>query len=162
MSVSVSLFGEKKHHGIVVPYSRCKRCRNRQAKARDKETGYSRLYRQRLDKRARIVKQDCRKSDMKHGRHFDLDLETVQKLLSRPCSYCHLSGVKMTLDRIDNGIGHSKNNVLPACRSCNYLRRDMPYAAWMTIVPALQKAVIDGLLPGWGVTAFMARVSIHE
>jgi hypothetical protein len=55
----------------------------------------------------------------------------------------------MTLDRIDNTIGHVKTNVKPACIRCNLLRRNMPYAAWLMLVPAVKKARKFGLFDGW-------------
>lgn len=55
----------------------------------------------------------------------------------------------MSLDRIDNKVGHLKTNVVAACIRCNYFRRDMPFAAWKIIVPAMRKARKMGVLKGW-------------
>lgn len=55
----------------------------------------------------------------------------------------------MTMDRIDNSLGHLMSNVLPACIRCNYLRRDVPFEAWMVIVPSVKKAVEEGLFGTW-------------
>ena len=55
----------------------------------------------------------------------------------------------MTLDRIDNEIGHVFANVVGSCVRCNLIRRHMPYAAWMCIVPGLRKAREEGLFQGW-------------
>jgi hypothetical protein len=46
----------------------------------------------------------------------------------------------MTLDRIDNQLGHIKSNVVAACIRCNYTRGAMPYEAWLFLAPGMQAA----------------------
>lgn len=55
----------------------------------------------------------------------------------------------MTLDRIDNTIGHVQTNVVAACVRCNYMRRDMPYAAWTRLVPLIKQLREEGLFGAW-------------
>jgi hypothetical protein len=55
----------------------------------------------------------------------------------------------MTLDRVDNSIGHIKSNVVPACTRCNYTRRDMPYEAWLLIAKSMRKAREAGMFDNW-------------
>lgn len=55
----------------------------------------------------------------------------------------------MTLDRIDNKMGHTKENVLPACIRCNNLRGDMPIQAWTFLVPKVKEAKESGLFEDW-------------
>jgi hypothetical protein len=55
----------------------------------------------------------------------------------------------MTLDRIDNSIGHLMSNVNPCCYRCNYIRANMPYAAWLSIVPAIRATFELGLFAAW-------------
>ena len=99
--------------------------------------------------RARYIKRDSQKSDERAGRFFDLTVAQVQEIIGKCCAYCGDSESLMTLDRIDNAIGHVLANVLPACARCNYFRRDMPFAAWQLIVPALREARELGLLGEW-------------
>lgn len=70
-------------------------------------------------------------------------------LKEHTCFYCGAIDIKMTLDRIDNSIGHTRVNVNPSCVRCNGVRGNMPYAAWMAIVPAIKKAREDGLFGSW-------------
>jgi hypothetical protein len=64
----------------------------------------------------------------------------------------------MTLDRIDNFIGHVKTNVQPACIRCNYLRRDMPYEAWLIVAEGVRQARKAGAFADWvgGTTSYYA------
>jgi hypothetical protein len=55
----------------------------------------------------------------------------------------------MTIDRIDNEIGHTLSNVVPACIRCNYVRRDMPHEAWLCLVEGMREAVFRGLFGSW-------------
>ncbi len=55
----------------------------------------------------------------------------------------------MTLDRIDNGFGHTKSNVVPACYRCNLIRGSMPYNAWLNIVDAIRQTYELGLFGDW-------------
>lgn len=91
----------------------------------------------------------CRNADKRRGHEHDLSLEFVRDLLSKPCSYCGDTLLRMTLDRIENKLGHTRKNVVPACVRCNYARRDMPYQAWLELVPALKSARLKGLFGDW-------------
>jgi hypothetical protein len=99
--------------------------------------------------RHRWIVQDSRKSDRKHGFKNDLTLEFVSSLIKHGCSYCGETELKMTLDRVDNSIGHLQSNVVPACIRCNFMRRDMPYAAWYELMPTLREIRQKGLFGDW-------------
>lgn len=92
---------------------------------------------------------DTRCSDKKHGCENDLDKEWIRETISAGCFYCGEISLRMTLDRIDNAVGHIKNNLHPACLRCNYFRRDMPFEAWITIAPAVKAARESGLFGSW-------------
>lgn len=55
----------------------------------------------------------------------------------------------MSMDRVDNSIGHTKSNVVPACIRCNYMRKDMPMEAWKFLVPYIKQAKENGLFGDW-------------
>jgi hypothetical protein len=55
----------------------------------------------------------------------------------------------MTLDRKDNSIGHLLDNVVPCCIRCNYIRRDMPFEAWLIVATGIRKAKELGLFGTW-------------
>jgi hypothetical protein len=99
--------------------------------------------------RYKYIYTDSRRSDKVHGRENDLDKAFIKSELENGCIYCGDTNSYMTLDRIDNYIGHLKSNVLPACVRCNYIRRDMPALAWAMIVPGVRRARELGYLDGW-------------
>ena len=110
--------------------------KQRQAARQDKTT------------RAKFIVRDAKGSDRKKGFDNDLTIEFVQALIQNGCAYC-TSQEKLSLDRIDNTIGHTQNNVQPCCWSCNYIRRDMPWEAWKIVSKAVKEATERGLLQNW-------------
>ena len=101
--------------------------------------------------REKYILDDARKSDRKHGRENNLDVDFVRDLIKDGCSYCGRTDqtIIITLDRIDNSIGHLKSNVVPSCMDCNLVRGNIPYKAWLLIAPAMKEARKLGLLDGW-------------
>ncbi len=53
------------------------------------------------------------------------------------------------MDMIDNAKGHTIENVVPSCYLCNKIRSDMPYAAWLELVPVIKRATEAGLFGEW-------------
>ncbi len=104
--------------------------------------------------RDRWILQDSRSTDKKRGLKNDLDREFIKITIATGCSYCGETEIRIGLDRIDNAKGHTKNNVRAACMRCNYLRRDMPFAAWLSVTPAIRAAREAGLFGNWGSKAF--------
>jgi hypothetical protein len=102
--------------------------------------------------RAHFVKSDCNIGDKRYGRENDLTLEFVKNELKKPCFYCKDTPKLMTLDRIDNSIGHLMINVNPSCRRCNITRGDMPYEAWLFLVDGMRKALEAGAFGDWNGT----------
>ena len=97
----------------------------------------------------RAILEDARKSDRKRKRDNDLDLTFVRELTSKPCAYCGDELLRKALDRIDNEVGHSRTNVVVACERCNYVRRDMPHAAWLVVAGAMRDARLRKLFGDW-------------
>lgn len=107
---------------------------------------------------ARFVLQDCRKSDRKKGRENDLTLDFVRVQLDGACLYCGDTSVRMSLDRIDNSKGHTLLNVNRACIRCNYARGNMPYEAWLCLIPGLHEARLKGLFGKWLGRTWVPRI----
>jgi len=136
----------------------CKQCRCAAARANPQKRSKSykiraleRQHHKRFDpaRRAYFIVRDTRASDHKTHRANDLTLAFVKASLIDGCSYCGATNLKMTLDRIDNAVGHIQTNVRAACVRCNYMRRDMPFIAWMSLVPAIRSAHEAGLFGTW-------------
>lgn len=98
---------------------------------------------------ARWIWEDARGGDAKRGWKNDLTTDFVAGLIAAGCRYCGETELRMTLDRIDNSIGHVRSNVVPSCIRCNYLRRDMPYPAWLEMVETVRKIRLAGLFGTW-------------
>jgi len=149
--------------------SRCVKCENQARVARDKrspETTAARMSRRdaRVSKMrregidtARWIFEDSQRTDRRYGRVFSLTKGEIAAMIAHGCDYCGEHRLRMTLDRIDNDVGHIKENVVPACIRCNYMRRDMPYKAWLKIVPAVREAVASGLFGDWVGRGRLAR-----
>lgn len=98
---------------------------------------------------ARYIYEDSRKSDRKRSLENNLTRHFIATLIANPCAYCDDTDTWMTLDRINNDIGHTMSNVVPACLRCNYTRGTMPYEAWLIIAPAMKAARLAGLFGDW-------------
>lgn len=141
-------------------YSYCKSCRKEQRNLarrkrftkpenKLKRSLQVKAVRQDPLKRANIIAIDSRASDKKYGRDYDLTLDLIRSLISKPCSYCGETELQMTLDRVNNEIGHTENNVLPACIRCNLIRKAMPYEAWLCLIAGLKEAKEKKLFGDW-------------
>ena len=98
---------------------------------------------------SRSILQDSRGSDRKFGRENNLTQEFILGLISKPCSYCDDTDCRMTVDRVDNDLGHLTTNVVPACIRCNLTRGNMPYEAWLVVAPGMKTAKENGLFGKW-------------
>ena len=56
------------------------------------------------------------------GRPFALSISDWCHITDQPCTYCGLSSTGA--DRIDNSLGYTLDNILPACGECNRVRGD--------------------------------------
>lgn len=101
--------------------------------------------------RAKYVYRDSRATDKKRGLNNNLTIEWVQSEFKKGCNYCLRAEneCKMSLDRLDNSIGHIMSNVVPCCNFCNYLKRDMPYEAWKFLTPHIKAAIELNLFKDW-------------
>jgi hypothetical protein len=98
---------------------------------------------------ARRILQDCKNSDKRHGRITDLDFAYIQEAIEHPCVYCGEMNYRRSLDRIDNALGHTKENVVTACVRCNLTRSTMPYEAWLIVAKGMREAREKGLFNDW-------------
>ena len=138
----------------------CKPCWNKRSSERpghSEKPSKAKYYQKRKKLRAdgdfdvccRAHLQDCRSSDKRKGRENDLTIEFILDTLSKPCSYCEVPDGRMSLDRIDNSIGHLQTNVVSSCARCNLTRGSMPYEAWLVVSPGMKTARLAGLFGDW-------------
>lgn len=75
--------------------------------------------------RAMVLLTTYRRLDREKGRDCDLTKEfLLAHVVTQPCFYCGDVSMPVGCDRIDNQIGHTMTNVVPACPVCNRARAD--------------------------------------
>ena len=147
-------------HGISTLTNVCRTCFNKRQWKKLKGTTRLKEKYERANLRTRekrftlegvtsFIFLSSRKADKKTGRENDLTKQFIRELITRECSYCGETKIRMTLDRIDNKVGHIQSNVNSSCIRCNYLRRDMPYAAWLSLCESIRKTRESGLFGEW-------------
>ena len=94
-----------------------------------------------------FLRVSMKAADKERNRIFDLSDDDIAKMIiGQPCTYCGKKYNRMTLDRINNSLGHVYGNVNVSCGFCNCFRSDLPYAAWLALVPSLRKQIESGEL----------------
>lgn len=104
----------------------------------DKVNAYQKQHNKTPLRRHQRLKQLCNRKD----KTFDLSLEFYSSLLNKGCFYCNsdlLTATGSSLDRMDNNLGYTADNVLPCCGKCNQIRNKHLTVEEMT---AAMKAVI--------------------
>lgn len=86
--------------------------------------------------------RDYRKYDASKGFENSLTFEQLLPLVETACVYCGDVSEFNGVDRIDGNKGHSLENVVPACKICNIVRRDIFTHEIMlsTVGPAVRAA----------------------
>lgn len=98
---------------------------------------------------ARVLHQ-YQKGAATRGLTWNLSSDDFRRLTALDCHYCGAapgqvrttapssgSYVYNGLDRMDNTRGYELDNVCPACRPCNFAKKDMPYEDWMAWIARL-------------------------
>lgn len=105
-------------------------------KQRKKELG--RRYSKTLKYKIIQVLHAYERFDKKRNYHFNLTKEDMELALSSACAYCGFPSTGM--DRIDNSLGHAKENCVPACMHCNVARMDnFTYEEMLVIGKAIRE-----------------------
>ncbi len=58
----------------------------------------------------------------RRGYVFELTLKDFIDLWNKPCSYCNASIKGIGIDRKDNHIGYTIDNILSCCTTCNFMK----------------------------------------
>lgn len=102
----------------------------------------------------RTLLNSCKLSDRRKGRDFDLDEDWVKLMLDDQLGNCFICGCtllltngsrlknQVSIDRVDNKLGHLKGNVILSCLGCNYIKGDRLFEDY-----TLPRAIEDILQP---------------
>lgn len=103
-------------------------------KAREFQRKYRELYPERfiLAGKLKIKKPQNRfhqyQADaQKRGISFELTFEEFMEFWQKPCFYCEDVLVTVGLDRVDNTLGYTKDNVVSACKYCNMMKKALTF-----------------------------------
>ena len=72
-----------------------------------------------------------KKNAIDRNYEFNITLKEFKELWEKPCVYCGNEIKKIGIDRVDNTIGYIKNNIVPCCKICNFMKRDMKVADFL-------------------------------
>jgi len=75
-----------------------------------------------LESKPELRFKTYRRSAKRRNISFDLTLSQFKKFEDEPCRYCGQKVHPISLDRIDNDIGYTIDNVDSCCFSCNSLK----------------------------------------
>jgi len=79
------------------------------------------------------------------GLPFHLDESQVGALIRAACAYCGLEAAPTNgIDRLDSELGYVLSNVVTACSTCNYAKREMSpsaFLAWAERIHAHQSVL---------------------
>lgn len=82
-------------------------------KCRNCQRNYDRQLR-----RKNSIKEKYRNYQYRSGGEIELSLDEFKEMVTKDCYYCGVGGVH-GLDRVDNNIGYTHDNVVTCCRPCN-------------------------------------------
>lgn len=99
----------------------------------------------RVRTRATIPKErwnSAKRRAAKSGEVWDISLESFETLLLQPCHYCDgvLNPTGCGLDRKNNEVGYTLENVVPCCQQCNIVKNHFfTYEEMMTLAVTIRQ-----------------------
>ena len=103
----------------------CKDCSNKQAIQDKKRENRERNYKNERFRNLEGSYKEYIQSALKRGYgDFELNFEEFKTIVTLPCHYCKLikEDEANGIDRLNNDIGYTKENCVPACWKCNRMK----------------------------------------
>lgn len=120
----------------------------RRAECRTCTSEYSRKYAQ--DHKDKAVFFNCRRYNKSREIETDITIKDIQELLTRPCQFCDETDLtKVKVDRKESQKGFTRKNIISCCIRCSRIKQNMPYKAWLVILPGIRIAKFAGLFGDW-------------
>ena len=67
------------------------------------------------------------------GLSLDITLEQFMEFWQKPCSYCGGEIKTIGLDRVDNSLGYTKENIISCCIICNNMKKNLPSEVFIVL-----------------------------
>jgi len=109
-----------------------------QTKGKTIVSEYNKNYAQTLKGRFNLYKAHSKR----RGIEMNLTLSEFSEIVSKPCTYCGISGIKLGIDRLDNNIGYLKQNSVSCCKVCNFMKKSMTHIDFLNHI---KKIIINNL-----------------
>lgn len=93
----------------------CSTCRNERRKSWDKSSS----------KKANYIFYEYKRSALKRNIDFLIAYNDFINFENSDCHYCGIELDQIRLDRIDNDKGYFLANIVPCCRTCNFLKHTL-------------------------------------
>jgi hypothetical protein len=95
--------------------------------------------------------KSIKSTDKAAGRTDTMSLDDYRNIIKDRCTYCEVTNCdcNISLDRLDNNLGHTIVNCVPCCEICNFILCDLPQEAKKLIGIGLLAARRSGELNNW-------------
>lgn len=77
----------------------------------------------------------------KRNHNFELTLEVFESYWQNNCSYCGDKIDTIGLDRVDNNLGYTLENIVPCCYVCNRMKQELSFNNWINKMKKILKKV---------------------
>ena len=84
------------------------------------------------------LKYNCKRA----GRAFTLSYEKFLEIVGLPCYYCG-TVERISIDRVDNNLGYVEGNMVPCCKTCNWMKSDMPLSVFLEHIRRIYRYMGD-------------------
>jgi len=114
---------------------------NEEKVSQQKKNSYQK-YREQILSRPSFKLYGYKKSAKERGYEFNLSTEDFNKLLLENCHYCgkeKSNGV----DRKENSLGYFAENVVPCCKTCNFMKRDLSYREFKEHIKKIHSHLVN-------------------
>lgn len=133
LPATLEIFGRDSSRKGGIAYE-CRKCQSERNKGRDRrrerwvhmtpeqkerKKALARKYGKTLRGRAIYLRKAYQRIDS-----CDLSVDEVMDIIEKPCVHCGTTDLNRGLDRIDNNLPHTRDNVSPSCAPCNFARGD--------------------------------------
>ena len=118
-------------------------------KNRDRWNAYWKDYRAKNKEKYQYHKQPKYKyaryeyNAIKRGLVFELTIDEFNSFWNTNCSYCNEPIQGIGIDRKDNNIGYTKENCIPCCTICNFMKHTLSHKDFINKCLQISKCFYD-------------------